>query len=94
MAQNKGQKLILFGTFGDLHWSLGDLCCIWDTDRVIRKVLDGYSRSAFPGSEIVGSAKIKLEETCPLFAYHSLSRLPSMRPGSALGEKGEKNRRG
>ena len=47
-------------------------------------------RSAFPGSEIVGSAKIKFEETCPLFAYLSLSRLPSLRPGSALGEKGEK----
>ena len=51
-------------------------------------------RSALPGSEIVGSAKVKLEETCPLFAYLSLSRLPSMRPGSALGEKGEKNRHG
>ena len=48
-GSKKAQKLILFGTFGDLHWRSGDLYCIWDTDRVIRKVLDGYSTTTEVG---------------------------------------------
>lgn len=64
-SSKKAQKLILFGTFGDLHWRSGDLCGIWETDRVIRKVLDGYCtiiEVGFSGSEIVGSAKMRKHE--------------------------------